>query len=48
MAFALLQSGDTIPEKQLYKNLMNVTKYHSSFLKIMDYEDLDYVIDSQW
>lgn len=26
---------------------MNVTKYHTSGLRLIDYEDLDFVIDSQ-
>ncbi len=37
-----------IPEKQLYRTLLEVTHYKSRGLKLMDYEDTDIVVDEQF
>lgn len=37
-----------IPEKQLYRTLLEVTHYKSSGLKLMDYEDTAIVVDEQF
>jgi Phosphatidate cytidylyltransferase, mitochondrial len=34
-----------IPEKQLYRTLLDVTHYKSRGLRLMDYEDTDIVVD---
>ncbi|CDW75442.1 UNKNOWN [Stylonychia lemnae] len=36
------------PEKVLYSNILNLTKYRSKGLKLIDYEDTDLVVDKQF
>ena len=37
-----------IPEKQLYRTLLDVTHYKTRGLRLMDYEDTDIVVDEQF
>jgi hypothetical protein len=43
---ALLTSKiSSYPEKTLYSNILNLTKYKSKGFKIIDYEDTDLVVE---
>jgi hypothetical protein len=37
-----------MPERQLYRNILGVTSYHSRGLRLIDYEDTDIVVNEQF
>jgi hypothetical protein len=37
-----------LPERQLYRNVIGVTRYHSRGLRLIDYEDTDIVVNEQF
>lgn len=47
MSLALLTGPEVQTEKELYTRILNSTKYKSKGLRLIDYEDIDLVVDSQ-
>eukprot|EP00347_Sterkiella_histriomuscorum_P021035 403335511 len=49
LSMAILTSRiSSYPEKNLYSNILNLTKYQSKGLKLIDYEDTDLVVEKQF